>query len=83
MYPRKGTIAVGSDADLVVYDPDFKGTFQKATSYSNVDYNAYEGWPRLGRPSVVTLRGAVQARDGEFVGTLGRGQFIAREPTHG
>jgi len=83
MYPRKGTIAVGSDADLVIYDEEFSGTFQKATSYSNVDYNAYEGWPRLGRPSIVTVRGAVQVRDGEFVGTMGRGQFIAREPTHG
>ncbi len=83
MYPRKGTIAVGSDADLVIYDEGFNGTFQKATSYSNVDYNAYEGWTRLGRPSLVTVRGAVQVRDGEFVGTMGRGQFIAREPTHG
>ena len=83
MYPRKGTIAVGSDADLVIYDPAYSGTFEKATSYSNIDYNAYEGWTRLGRPSVVTVRGEVQVRDGEFVGTLGRGQFIAREPTHG
>ena len=83
MYPRKGAIQVGSDADLVVYDPAFTGVFSKATSFSKADYNAYEGWKRVGRPSVVTVRGAVQARDGKFVGTLGRGQFIARAPTHG
>jgi dihydropyrimidinase len=83
MYPRKGTIQVGSDADLVVYDPDWSGTFTQKTSWSNVDYNAYEGWERKGRPSVVTVRGRVQARDGQFVGTKGTGQFIGREPTHG
>ena len=82
LYPRKGTIRIGSDADLVVYDPAFRGTFSKADSHSNVDYNAYEGWERIGRASVVTVRGAVQARDGKFVGTLGRGQFLQREPTH-
>lgn len=83
MYPRKGTIQVGSDADLVVYDPAWRGTFSKATSYSNCDYNAYEGWEKRGRASVVTVRGAVQIRDGQFVGTQGRGQFIQRNPTHG
>ena len=82
LYPRKGTIAVGSDADLVVYDPSWRGTFSKAGSYSNVDYNAYEGWERQGRASAVTVRGQVHVRDGRFVGTLGRGQFLAREPTH-
>ncbi|MDP3910419.1 MAG: dihydropyrimidinase [Gemmatimonadales bacterium] len=82
LYPRKGTIAVGSDADLVVYDPAYRGTFSKAASYSQVDYNAYEGWKRIGRPAVVTVRGAVQIRDGEFVGTIGRGRFLRREPTH-
>ena len=82
LYPKKGAIQVGSDADLVVYDPAFKGTFSKERSYSNVDYNAYEGWERKGRASVVTVRGQVQARDGEFVGTIGRGQFLRREPTH-
>ena len=82
LYPKKGAIQVGSDADLVVYDPAFKGTFSKEGSYSNVDYNAYEGWERKGRASVVTVRGQVQARDGEFVGTIGRGQFLRREPTH-
>lgn len=82
LYPRKGAIQLGSDADLVVYDPAYHGTFSKGGSYSNVDYNAYEGWERRGRPSVVTVRGRVQVRDGEFVGTIGRGQFLKREPTH-
>jgi dihydropyrimidinase len=83
MYPRKGEIKVGSDADLVVYDPKFRGTFKFADSLSKVDYCAYEGWERLGRAAVVTVRGEVQARNGKFVGTLGRGQFIRREATHG
>ncbi len=82
LYPKKGAIQVGSDADLVVYDPAFRGTFSKECSYSNVDYNAYEGWERTGRPSVVTVRGQVQVRDGDFVGTIGRGEFLRREPTH-
>jgi dihydropyrimidinase len=82
LYPRKGTIQLGSDADLVVYDPTHRGEFSKTTSHSNVDYNAYEGWERQGRAQVVTVRGQVQARDGKFVGTIGRGQFLRREPTH-
>jgi dihydropyrimidinase len=82
LYPKKGAVQVGSDADLVVYDPAFRGTFSRECSYSRVDYNAYEGWERRGRASVVTVRGQVQVRDGEFVGTVGRGQFLKREPTH-
>jgi dihydropyrimidinase len=82
LYPRKGAIQLGSDADLVVYDPSYRGTFSKECSYSKVDYNAYEGWEQKGRASVVTVRGKVQARNGEFVGTLGRGTFLKREPTH-
>jgi dihydropyrimidinase len=82
LYPKKGAVQVGSDADLVVYDPAFRGTFSQECSYSRVDYNAYEGWERRGRASVVTVRGQVQARDGEFVGTIGRGEFLRREPTH-
>lgn len=81
-YPRKGAIQLGSDADLVVYDPAHRGTFSKECSFSNVDYNAYEGWEQKGRAAVVTVRGQVQARGGEFVGTIGRGQFLKREPTH-
>ncbi|MGH7607750.1 MAG: dihydropyrimidinase [Gemmatimonadales bacterium] len=82
LYPRKGTIRIGSDADLVVYDPAFRGTFSRACSFSRVDYNAYEGWERRGRAAVVTVRGEVQVRDGAFVGTIGRGQFLGRDPTH-
>jgi dihydropyrimidinase len=82
MFPRKGTIAVGSDADLVVYDPNYRGTISAKTHHLNVDYSAFEGWEIKGRPHVVTVRGEIAARDGEFVGTLGRGQFVKREPTH-
>lgn len=83
MYPRKGTIAVGSDADLVVYNPSWVGTFSKQTSFSRADYSAYEGWEKRGRAEVVSVRGAVQVRDGKFVGKPGTGQFIARDTTHG
>ncbi|USN98367.1 MAG: dihydropyrimidinase [Phycisphaeraceae bacterium] len=82
MYPRKGDIRVGADADLVVWDPDFEGTLSKETSLSAVDYNAYEGWKVNGRASAVTVRGEVQAKEGKFVGTTGRGRLITREPTH-
>ncbi|VAX36129.1 Dihydropyrimidinase @ D-hydantoinase [hydrothermal vent metagenome] len=82
MYPRKGDIRVGADADLVVWDPDYTGTLSVATSHSAIDYNAFEGWPVQGRASVVFVRGQTQAREGEFVGTLGRGQLIRRQPTH-
>ena len=48
----------------------------------NVDYSAFEGWELEGRPSVVTVRGKVQVRDGKFVGELGHGKFLKRQPTH-
>jgi len=82
LYPKKGSISVGADADLVVYDPNAKHTLSVETSLSKVDYNAYEGWEITGRASVVTVRGQVQARAGKFVGTIGRGQLLKRTPTH-
>ena len=82
LYPRKGTIQVGSDADLVVYDPNYRGKLSAATQLMDVDYSAFEGWEIEGQASTVTVRGQVQARDGTFVGELGRGQFLTREPTH-
>lgn len=82
LFPRKGTIQPGSDADLVVYDPDYEGTLSAETQTMNLDYSAFEGWPIRGRPHVVTVRGEVAVRDGEFVGTIGRGRRLAREPNH-
>lgn len=82
LFPRKGTIALGSDADLVVYDPEYRGRISQKTQQMNVDYSAFEGWEIEGRPSVVTVRGRVMVREGKFVGELGHGRFLARQPTH-
>ncbi len=82
LFPRKGTIQIGSDADLVVFDPEYTGAISAKTQQMAVDYSAFEGWEIKGRPAVVTVRGEVQVRDGEFVGTIGRGEFLAREPNH-
>jgi dihydropyrimidinase len=82
LFPRKGTIAVGSDADLVIYDTNYRGTISAATQHTNNDYNGFEGFAIDGRPSVVTVRGKVQVRDGVFVGEPSRGRMLRREPNH-
>ena len=64
LFPRKGTIAVGSDADLVVYDTNYRGAVSAKAQHTNNDYNGFEGMPSEGRPSVVTVRGKIQVRDG-------------------
>ncbi|MDR3772468.1 MAG: dihydropyrimidinase [Terracidiphilus sp.] len=83
LFPRKGTIAAGSDADLVIYDTDYRGTISVATQHSANDYNGFEGFAIEGRPSVVMVRGRVQVRDGVFVGEPGRGRMLRREPQYG
>ncbi len=82
LFPRKGTIQPGADADLVVYDPNYRGKISVKTQHMNLDYSAFEGWKIEGRPSVVTVRGQVAVRDGRFVGKHGRGKFLARRPGH-
>jgi dihydropyrimidinase len=82
LFPRKGTIAVGSDADLVIYDPSYRSTLSSKTQHANNDYCAFEGMEIQGRPSYVTVRGKVQVKDGEFVGERGRGRFLKREPAY-
>jgi dihydropyrimidinase len=78
LYPRKGTIAVGSDADIVVFDPDRKVTISAATHHSKSDYNLFEGTEVTGVPEVVLLRGNVLVEDGELVASPGIGQFVQR-----
>jgi dihydropyrimidinase len=82
LFPRKGTIALGSDADLVVYDPNYRGKISAKTHQMNLDYSSFEGFEIEGRPHVVTVRGKVAARDGKFVGQFGRGELLKRTPTH-
>jgi len=82
LFPRKGAIQPGSDADLVVYDPAYRGVISAKSQAINVDYNAFEGTPIEGRPHAVTVRGQVAVRDGKFVGQAGRGKFLQREPNH-
>jgi dihydropyrimidinase len=78
MYPRKGAIAVGSDADIVVYDPNAKRTISAKTHHMDVDYSCYEGRTVQGRADIVLSRGTVIVRDGEFTGRRGHGTFIKR-----
>jgi dihydropyrimidinase len=78
LYGRKGVIAPGADADIVVYDPNARQTISVETHHMNVDYSAYEGMELTGKVDTVLSRGAVLIRDGAFHGQPGHGKFLAR-----
>jgi dihydropyrimidinase len=80
LWPRKGTVAVGSDGDLVLWDPDKETTLSASTHHMRVDYNPYEGRVVKGGPAVVVSRGEVIVDHGQWKGKAGRGQFVKRTP---
>ena len=78
MFPRKGTIAIGSDADIVIFDADEKHTLSAKTHHMNVDYSGYEGWEVTGKVKIVLLRGQVAVENNECKLSKGYGKFIRR-----
>jgi len=78
LYPQKGTIAPGADADLVLFDPDARTTIRAATQHTNADYSLYEGIEVTGVPRHVLVRGNMVVHDGELVGEPGVGCFLRR-----
>lgn len=79
LYPRKGTVAAGSDADLVIFDPDEEQTISAKTHHMRVDYSMFEGTRVKGVPKVVLSRGRVVVENGKFMGKPGSGEFLRRQ----
>src|SRR5580704_4609172 len=79
LYPRKGVIAPGSDADIVIYDPHARQVLSAAAHHMNVDYSAYEGMEITGRVDTVLSRGRVIISGGEYHGAAGHGRFLSRD----
>jgi dihydropyrimidinase len=78
LYPRKGSIAVGSDADIVIFDPEKRVTLSASTHHSKSDYNLFEGVEVTGSPEIVLRRGEVLVEGDELVAKPGSGQFVPR-----
>ncbi len=78
LFPRKGTIAVGSDGDIVIFDPEKESTISAKTHHMNIDYNMYEGMRVKGVPEAVLSHGSVVVEGGKYVGTPGDGRFLKR-----
>lgn len=80
LYPQKGTISVGADADIVVFDPNYKGIITNAQSLHRVDFSGYEGMEQRGRADKVLLRGKLVSDAGKYVGSAGEGKFVPGKP---
>lgn len=83
MYPRKGTLSIGADADIVIFDPNKKHTISVNTHHMNVDYSAYEGWEVTGKCETILLRGQVAIENEKCLLTKGNGKFIPRNKITG
>ncbi len=80
LYPRKGTIAVGSDADITVWDPCYEGIISAQTQAQRVDYSPFEGFVQKGRAKYVYLRGRLAAGEGQLIASQAEGQYLQRSP---
>jgi dihydropyrimidinase len=78
MYPRKGALVPGADADLVIWDPDRRLTYGAGCAHHRTDYNLYEGWELTGFPERVFLRGRLIVDHGYWLGQRGMGRFVRR-----
>jgi dihydropyrimidinase len=78
LFPKKGTLAIGSDADIVLFDPGEAHTIRADTQHSDCDFTLFEGHQVTGRVKKVLLRGELLIDDGEWVGGTGHGQFVPR-----
>lgn len=83
MYPKKGTIGIGSDADLIIFDPNQKHKISVNSHHMNVDYSAYEGWELTGKCKTTILRGQVAIDNGKVRINKGYGQFVKRNKVNG
>jgi dihydropyrimidinase len=83
LYPRKGTISVGSDADLVIFDPNGEHTISAKTHHMRVDYSMFEGIKVKGMPEIVFSRGRVLVENDKFLGRPGQGEFLKRSASPG
>lgn len=77
---KKGSIAIGYDADIVIFDPEYKGVMGVEQCLEGVDYSVYEGMEQIGRPETVLLRGKLIVKDGKYIGQKGDGKFIPGKP---
>jgi dihydropyrimidinase len=79
LYPKKGTIAVGADADIALWDPKRKETISQTLMHGNTDYTPYEGIAVIGWPVSTMVRGTFVVRDRQLTGKLGGGNYVPRE----
>jgi dihydropyrimidinase len=79
LFPEKGTIAPGSDADIVIFDPDKEHSVSVNTHHHNCDYSAYEGWKVKGKTETVILRGEIAIKNGKINIQKGYGKFLKRQ----
>ena len=79
MYPKKGVIAEGSDADILLWDPKAEYTISAATQTMNTDYSMFEGWKVKGNVAKVFSRGDLIVDGGKYIGAVGRGEFLKRK----